>query len=168
MGAVYWFTGLSGAGKTTLGESFFKELKKQGAHVIFLDGDAIRDILGNPWGHSIEDRKKYARSYGKLCQFFSNQGVDVVCATISMFHEIRHWNRNNIARYQEIYVKVPLDILKQRDSKGIYSKAREGEINQVMGMDLEFEEPLTPDCVIVNDGTRSIDDITHSLIESLG
>ena len=82
----------------------------------------------------------------------SEQGIDVVCATISLFRECQEWNRTHIARYCEIYLRVPMEVLVQRDQKQLYSRALRGEITDVMGVDLPVEEPSRPDIVIDNDG----------------
>ena len=154
MGTLYWITGLSGAGKTTVAQELLKILKKEKPHTIFLDGDELRSVFNVNGAYSPEERLKLAMQYARLCKVLVDQGVDVVCATISMFHECREWNRKNISRYREIYLRVPMDILKKRDSKSIYSRAARGEVTQVMGIDLPFDEPRDPDLIVDNDGTQ--------------
>lgn len=156
-GTVYWITGLSGAGKTTIGKLLHNRIKENKKNVVFLDGDVLREIFGNDLGYSIEDRKKSAMRNSKLCKVLSEQDIDVICATISMFDECRNWNRKNINNYREIYVKVPMEVLIKRDQKGIYSGALKGEIKNVMGVDIEFEEPKNPDIVVLNDGSKELD-----------
>ena len=112
--SVYWITGLSGAGKTTVGKIFYTKLRNQKDSVLFLDGDRLRDVFGNDLGYTRKDRICCAMRYSKICQMLSEQGMDVVICTISMFHEIRAWNRENIVNYKEIYLEVPMKILKQR------------------------------------------------------
>ena len=157
-GRVFWITGLSGAGKTTIGKEFSLALKKHGP-TIFLDGDILRQVFGNDLGHTQSERKKCAMRYSRLCKMISDQGIDVVCATISMFHEIHDWNRSHIKNYVEIYLKIPINILRKRDLKGIYRQATEGKINNVMGIDLQFEEPKCPDLILANDGSQSVEEI---------
>lgn len=152
-GIVYWITGLSGAGKTTIGNLLYRKLKEKKKNVVFLDGDILREIFGGDLGYSVEDRKKSAMRNSRICKALSDQGINVVCATISMFDECRNWNRINIKSYKEIYIKVPIEILIKRNQKGLYSKALNGEIENVMGIDIEFEEPKNPDLVILNDGS---------------
>ena len=101
-GIVYWLTGLSGAGKTTIGEHFFQMLRKQKENVIFLDGDVLREVFGNDLGYSKQDRFQCAMRYSRLCKLLSEQGQDVVLCTISMFRKVRDWNRQNINKYKEI------------------------------------------------------------------
>lgn len=166
-GTVYWFTGLSGAGKTTLGKLFFTELKKRNINAVFLDGDLLREVFGNDLGHSLTDRQKSAMRNSRLCKMLSDQGIDVVCATISMFHACRNWNRENIMNYQEIYIRVDYQILLQRDQKKLYSKALNGEVANVVGIDLEFEEPDHPDIIIDNNGESSPEVLVSYMIERL-
>lgn len=155
MGTVFWFTGLSGAGKTTVGRKFFELLRDHRPAAVFLDGDTLREVFGNDLGHSRESRVKSAMRNAKLCKMLAEQGIDVVCATISMFHECQEWNRANIAQYREIYLKVPMQVLIERDQKQLYSRAARGEVLEVMGVDLAADEPRTPDAVVDNDGRMS-------------
>ncbi len=124
-GRVFWITGLSGAGKTTIGERLCRRLRQAGRTVIFLDGDILRSAISEDLGHPVEDRRRSAMRNGRVCQMLSKQGVDVVCATISMFHEVQRWNREHISGFFDIYLRVPLTEAERRDAKGIYARARE-------------------------------------------
>lgn len=147
-GTAYWITGLSGAGKTTIGEKIFQRLREKKKTVLFLDGDTLREVFGNDLGYSREDRLRCAMRYSRLCRLLSEQGQDVVICTISMFHEVRDWNRQNIEKYKEIYIQVPMEVLRKRNQKGLYQSGSE-----VVGMDLEPELPRNPDVTVKNDGT---------------
>ena len=149
-GTVYWITGLSGAGKTTIGDLFFKRFRREQENVLFLDGDTLREVFGNDLGYSREDRFRCAMRYSRLCRLLAEQGQDVVICTISMFYEVREWNRQNIEKYKEIYIEVPMEILEQRNQKGLYQSG-----SNVVGLDLETELPESPDLVIRNDGKLS-------------
>tara|TARA_Y100000746_G_C15232197_1_gene337890 strand:- start:6 stop:524 length:519 start_codon:yes stop_codon:yes gene_type:complete len=162
---LYWFTGLSGAGKTTIGSLFFKHLKEAGKNVVFLDGDILRAIFLDNQKYALSDRKKLAMRYSNLCKMLVDQDINVVIATISMFDEVREWNRKNIKNYKEVYIKVPIDILIKRDKKNIYSGALKGKIKNVMGIDIEFEEPRTPDITIVNDGSVDAESIVEIILD---
>jgi adenylylsulfate kinase len=118
-GRVFWITGLSGAGKTTVGQELWGRLRTTGRPVIFLDGDELRAVIAEDLGHSAENRRLSAMRNARLCRLLAGQGADVVCATISLFHEVQRWNRKNIPGYREIYLRVPIDELRRRDSKGI-------------------------------------------------
>ena len=115
---VYWLTGLSGAGKTTIGRLWRDRLRERGETVVFLDGDEMRSVFGTGLGFNAADRRRLAESYGRLCALLAGQGVTVVCCTISMFHSVRAWNRANIPGYYEVYLEASMDTLRRRDQIG--------------------------------------------------
>ncbi len=155
-GRVYWITGLSGAGKTTVGRELWSRLRADGRPVTFLDGDALRAAIAEDLGHSAGDRLRSAMRNARLCRLLAEQGVDVVCATISLFHAVQRWNRENIPSYFEIYLRVPIDELQRRDSKGIYTKAQRGDARNVVGIDMPAEAPEAPDVVLDNYGALDV------------
>src|SRR5579864_479975 len=150
-GRVYWITGLSAAGKTSIGRALCAQLRASGSPVIFLDGHSLRAVSGD-LGYSLEKRRAAAMRNGRLCRMLAEQGFDIVCATISLFHEVQHWNRENIPRYYEIFVRAPLEELKRRDTKGIYLNVNGGGAN-VVGLDIAAEMPKAPDLILDNDGS---------------
>lgn len=146
MGRVFWITGLSGAGKTTIGYLLYTKLKLRKNPIVFLDGDELRKIFGNDLGYSKEDRLKSAFRNSRLCKLLSDQEIDVICCTISMFDAIREWNRENIKNYFEIYLDVSLETLKDR--KNIYVENN----NDIVGINILAEIPKNPDIVLDNNG----------------
>ena len=148
---VYWLTGLSGAGKTTIGRLWRDELREAGQTVVFLDGDEMRSVFGVGLGFSGADRRRLAESYGRLCALLGRQGLNVVCCTISMFDSVRAWNRANIADYYEVYIRASMETLRRRDQKGLYSR----NADNVAGVGLQVELPKAPDLVLDNDGQRT-------------
>lgn len=152
MSTVYWITGLSGAGKTTIGKLFYEKMKKQYSNTVFLDGDTMRKVFGEDLGYTAEDRRKCAMRYSRLCAMLQEQGLNVICCTISMFDSVRKWNRENIRNYKEIYIKVSMDTLQKRDQKGLYSGTTEEKQKEVVGIHMYIEEPKVPDFVLENDG----------------
>lgn len=164
---VYWITGLSGAGKSTVGSLLYSHLKQIKENVILLDGDLLREVFSNNQKYSLKDREQLSMQYSRLSKLLISQGFDVVISTISMFHDTRSWNRRNIINYVEIYIEVPVDILIARDQKKLYSRALRGEIDNVMGIDIEVQAPISPDVVLVNDGTRTPEKVAQELIDKL-
>jgi len=148
---VIWIIGMPGAGKTVLGKALSNNLRKIYPNVVFIDGDIIRQLMGNDIGHTIEDRKKNSDRICKLCKLLDQQNIHVVCSILSIFHEAQNWNRKNYKQYFEVYIDVPMDVLMQRDQKELYSKVVKKEIFNVVGFDIPFTPPVKPDLIIKND-----------------
>ena len=168
MANVYWITGLSGAGKTTIGQAWYSYLKETMSNVVFLDGDTLRQVFGDDLGYTKEDRKKSAMRNARICKLLSEQGIDVVCCTISMFDEVRQWNRDHINNYKEIYVKVQLETLHKRDQKNLYTKAGLGTEENLAGITWEVEEPKNPDLILYNDGEKTPEEQVEILKQWFG
>lgn len=163
-GTLYFFTGLSGAGKTTIGGLFHRRRKANNHATVLLDGDLIRPVYLDGIGYSTEDRMLGAARTFRVCKMLTDQGIDVVCCSISMYSRLRRWNRENIDNYREIYIKVTRETLFRRDQKGLYSSGAKN----VMGIDLPFDEPKTPDVVVENDGAETPEAIVARLEEAFG
>ena len=159
---VFWFTGLAGAGKSAIGRRFFERLQTQYANSVFLDGDRMREVFGDDLGYAREERLQSAMRNSRLCRMLSDQGILVVCATISLLHECQRWNRKHIPGYREIYVRAPMAVLARRDPKALYSRAQRGEIRNVVGVDIAAEEPERPDLILDNDGSRSVGELAET------
>lgn len=153
-GTVYWVTGLSGAGKTTIGNILYQKIKEKKDNIVILDGDALRNVYGNDLGYTRDERNKGAYRNARISTMLAEQGIDVICCTISMFDDVRTWNRENIKNYVEIYLNVSLEVLKRRDQKGLYSGISSGKTNNVAGADLQVDLPKNSDIVIENDGEQ--------------
>ncbi len=164
MGAVYWITGLSGAGKTTIGKLFYHKMKQECPNTVFLDGDIMREVFGADLGYTESERRKCAMRYARLCNMLQKQGLNVICCTISMFESVREWNREHIENYREIYIKVSMDTLHKRDQKGLYSGKTTEKEKDVMGVQIAFEEPVHPDLVLENDGMRTPEEQLEEII----
>ena len=164
-GNVYWITGLSGSGKTIIGRELCKTLKNLKPNVVFLDGDIVREILGDSHGYFIEDRRKLAMIYSRLCKTLSEQGIDVVCSVMSLFKEVHKFNRENIKNYFEIFIECDMEELIKRDQKGLYSKAIRGEINDVVGVNLTFDKPQNCDLIIDNTDRDCLEEKVERIIK---
>jgi adenylyl-sulfate kinase len=150
-GFVIWFTGLSGAGKSTIAEKLEPVLRERGCKVEQLDGDVVRTHLSKGLGFSKEDRDTNIRRIGFVAHLLSRNGVAVICSAISPYREIRDENRAMIGDFVEVYVKCPIDVLSERDVKGLYKKAIAGEIKNFTGVSDPYEEPLNPEVVVETD-----------------
>ena len=146
--AVYWITGLSGSGKTSVSKEFIKLLNEIGQEAINLDGDDLRKIIGG--GYTKANRLKQAKKYSQLCKLFSNQGIFVVAAVGGLIRSIHNWNRLNIKNYIEVFLNVPEKQLLQRNKKKLYSDFEIGKIKNIVGLDINAEFPVNPDIEIKN------------------
>jgi len=166
-GRVIWITGLAGAGKTTLGRSVYARLYQQAPNTVYLDGDHIREVFGKQVGYTPEDRLAIALFRSRLCMMLSKQGIDVVCTTISLFKQCHTWNRAHIPCYFEVFLDVPMEILYERDTKGLYSQAQLGKIKNVVGVDMPFDKPEKPHLTLDSSGVNSIESLTNTVFNQL-
>ena len=152
-------------------ESLSALLKKKGLKVILLDGDEIRNILvpirEQEQSYTKNERIKLAIQYSKLGNLLVKQGFMVIIATISLFKEVHIWNRKNIKGYFEVYLKVSLEELQRRDPKKIYSRFNAGELKNVAGLDLDIDEPRSPDWVVSCQLNKKVPDIALELMNKL-
>lgn len=168
---VIWLIGKSGSGKTYFGEHLYHKIKVNHSNIVLLDGDLLRNTISKDLGHTKEDRfiSEERRSY--LSKILSDQGIHVIISGLSNEIKIRKWNKENIIDYVEIYIRASQETLHNRDPKGIYKRYSEGEINNVVGEDIKFNEPLDPWMTIdnnnnSNDIKKTIDSIILNLINS--
>ncbi|MEX2263325.1 MAG: adenylyl-sulfate kinase [Bryobacteraceae bacterium] len=147
-GFTLWFTGLSGAGKSTVSALIEKRLRDAGAKVEVLDGDVVRTHLSKGLGFSKEDRDTNIRRIGFVCELLSRNGVIALVAAISPYRAVREEIRSRIPNFIEVYVHCPIEILAERDVKGLYKRALAGEIEQFTGVSDPYEPPLHPEVVI--------------------
>jgi adenylylsulfate kinase len=144
-GVTVWFTGLSGAGKSTISEALEQELRARGCRVEPLDGDIVRQNLTKGLGFSKADRDENIRRIGFVAHLLSRNGVVVLVSAISPYRDIRDEVRRRIGDFVEVYVNAPLETCEGRDVKGLYLKARAGEIKGFTGIDDPYEAPLRPE-----------------------
>lgn len=144
---LLWFTGLSGSGKSTISNMVDRKLYGHGAHSYLLDGDNVRHGLSKDLGFSNEDRVENIRRVGEVSKLFTDAGLIVISAFISPFRSDRLLVRNLMpeGEFIEVYVDAPLEVCEERDPKGLYKKARRGEIKNFTGIDSEYEPPQTPE-----------------------
>ena len=158
---MIWFTGLSGSGKSTLAIALERELQNRGLLCRILDGDNIRSGINNNLGFTAEDRVENIRRIAEIGKLFVDTGVITIAAFISPNNELREMASNIIGKekFVEVYISTPIDECEKRDVKGLYAKARRGEIKNFTGISAPFEAP--------QDATLSIDTSKHSVKESV-
>jgi adenylylsulfate kinase len=165
-GLILWLTGLSGAGKSTISKGLEAELKQRGCAVEVLDGDIIRTNLSKGLGFSREDRDTNIYRIGFVANLLSRNGVITIVSAISPYRETREVLKQTTHNFVEVYVKASLEICEARDVKGLYAKARSGELKSFTGIDDPYEEPLHPD-IVCHTAEESIEQsvaiITHQL-----
>ena len=144
-GVTVWFTGFSGAGKSTIAEALTKKLQSQDYGLEVLDGDEIRENLTKDLGFSKEDRDTNIRRIGFVAKLLTRNGVIVLVPVISPYRAIRDEIRENISDFIEVFVNVPISVCEERDVKGLYKKVRAGQIKQFTGIDDPYEPPLNPE-----------------------
>jgi adenylylsulfate kinase len=166
-GFTLWLTGLPSAGKTTLAHLIGKTLREQGiGRIEILDGDVIRTNLCKDLGFTHQDRDTNIRRIAFVCGLLTRHDVIPIVAAISPYRESRDFARKQIDRFVEVYVKCPLDIAIQRDVKGLYRKALNGEIPAFTGVSDPYEEPLNPE-IVVETNTEPPDRSAHRIIQRL-
>jgi adenylylsulfate kinase len=165
---VLWFTGLSGSGKSTVANAVETLLFKNGNHSYLLDGDNIRHGLNQDLSFSEEDRVENIRRIGEVTKLFADSGLIVLSAFISPFKADRQQVRDlhDKGDFIEVFVDTPLEVCEQRDPKGLYKKARAGDIKNFTGLDSPYEAPLSPD-VHLKSGERSIDELANQVLDYL-
>ncbi|MEC0695657.1 adenylyl-sulfate kinase [Bacillus atrophaeus] len=165
---VLWFTGLSGSGKSVMANAVDEKLYERGIQSYVLDGDNIRHGLNQDLGFRAEDRVENIRRIGEVAKLFVDSGQIILTAFISPFREDRKMVKEKFPQEEffEIYIKCPLNICEERDPKGLYKKARSGEIKHFTGIDSPYEAPLSPDLTIESDKI-SIADASDLIIHEL-
>lgn len=166
-GLTLWFTGLSGSGKSTLATFLAPRLQEAGKKVEILDGDEVRENLSKGLGFSKEDRDTNIRRIGFVANMLARNGVVAITAAISPYRDVRNEIRGKAqAAFVEVYVQCPLDILEDRDTKGLYKKAKAGIIKNFTGISDPYEAPETPE-VIVDTSKESIEESAGKIMSYL-
>ncbi len=166
--AVLWFTGLSGAGKSTIAGALEQRLAQLGYHTYLLDGDNVRHGLCSDLGFSEQDRRENIRRIGELAKLMADAGLIVLSAFISPHRAERQLVRDMLPQgeFIEVFVNTKLDVCEQRDPKGLYKKARAGEISNFTGIDSEYESPQNPEIDLAA-GEKSIDELVEICLTAL-
>lgn len=162
---ILWFTGLSGAGKSSLAHALEEKLYQLGCSTYVLDGDNVRHGLCSDLTFTVQDRQENTRRIGNVAKLFLESGVIILTAFISPFKKDREIVRKMVEHgdFIEIYCNTPIEVCEQRDVKGLYEKARKGEIKEFTGISSPYEEPSNPDITVLT-GKDSIEDCVEQII----
>ena len=160
-GGVIWLTGLAGSGKSYIAQALYEKLRENFNHIIHLDGDAFRELLGH-FGYEKQERIKVSLKKAQFAHFLSSQGMIVIVSAISMFE----YNRKNLKNFFEIYIQCDFEELLKRDKKGLYSGALNAKIQNVVGVDIKYDEPK-PDLIINNTHFGMLDEKIQIIIKTL-
>ena len=166
-GFTIWVTGLSGSGKSTVTAILEGVLRDRGLRVEVLDGDVVRTHLTKGLGFSREDRDENIRRVGWVCELLSRNNVVAIAAVISPYRAMRDEIRGRIGRFVEVYMEAPLEVLAERDVKGLYRRAMAGEIENFTGVSDPYEPPLEPEVVCHSDGREMPDESARRVIAKL-
>lgn len=163
---IIWLTGLSGSGKSTIANALETKLYAMGKHTYVLDGDNVRHGLNKDLGFSDSDRVENIRRIGEVSKLFVDSGLIVISAFISPFHSDRQIVRYLVAtgEFLEVFIDTPLEICEQRDPKGLYQKARKGEIPAFTGISSPYEAPETPDIHLLTDNQSIEESVDHIIV----
>lgn len=161
-GKVFWITGFSGSGKTEIANKSKKFIEKKYGRTLTISGDDLRSIFSLD-KYDKKNRLKYAFSYSYFCKLISDQGINVIISTVSLFDKVRLWNKKNIKNYCEIYVKTELSkIINFKKKKNIYNKRK-----NIMGQNIMAELPKVPNIILLNDFSKSISELSKELNKKL-
>jgi adenylylsulfate kinase-like enzyme len=161
-GRVFWITGYSGSGKTEIAKKIEKFINKKFGKTLIISGDDLRDIFFLK-KYDKKSRIKYALAYSKFCKLVSNQGINVVISTVSLFNQVRLWNKKNISKYTEIYIKSELsEIINFNKKREIYDVKK-----NIMGKNIKAQLPKKPNIFLKNDFSKTINQLSKDLIQKI-
>lgn len=163
---VIWITGLSGSGKSTVADAMIRMLRPHLPGLVLLDGDVIRALFGKSLDYSEPSRVIQVERLRTMATLLSEQGLVVIVTVLYCHPDLMAWNRKNIRDYFEVYMDAPLDVVMARDAKGLYSKAKRGEMPNVVGLDVPWHPPEKPDLHIRSDYSEKPDAYARRIIEA--
>ena len=164
---IVWITGISGSGKTTISNRVYNKYKDKFSNLVKVDGDVVREIFGNDLGFDKKSRIEQIKRIQKLCTFLEGQGLIVLVAALYSDNDLMAWNRSNFKNYYEIYLKASIDLVKSRDPKGLYKKFYIGQEQNIVGLDIDYNEPKHYDLKINMDEVFSIEEAFEKIVNNI-
>ena len=161
-GILFWITGLSGSGKTTIAEKIKKRISNKFGPTLTISGDDLRQLL-NFKSFSKKDRLSYALSYGKFCKYITDKNINMIFSTVSLFNKVQKWNKSNINNYIEIYIETDINEVINKKKKFFYR----GNYKNIVGKNLKAEFPKKPNITIKNDFTKPLNKLSKELIKKI-
>ena len=161
-GILFWITGLSGSGKTSIAENIENKISKKYGPTLTLSGDDLRKIF-NFNKFSKKQRLNYALSYSKFCKHITDKNINLIFSTVSLFHKVRRWNKTNIHNYVEIYIKSDIQQIIKKKNKFFYKK----NYKNIVGKNLKAEFPKSPNIIIKNNFTKSLKKLSDELLKKI-
>jgi len=161
---VIWITGISGSGKTTIAKALVKRLKFSIPEIINIDGDEVRELFGSKLGYDKQSRIKQIKRIQRLCLLLDKQNIVVLASALYADDELLKWNRENFSEYYEVYLNASLKLVKDRDPKGIYTRANKGLERNVVGIDIAWKAPKKPDLMVNCTKNKSVEEIIDKVI----
>ena len=161
-GILFWITGLSGSGKTTIAKKIENHISKKYGPTVIVSGDNLRKMF-NFKKFSIKDRISYALIYGKFCKCITDNNINIILSTVSLFHKVRKWNRSNINNYIEIYIQSDINKIIEQKNKFFYK----GNYKNIIGKNIKAEFPQSPHIIIKNNFNRSTNVLSKELIKKI-
>ena len=161
-GILFWITGLSGSGKTTIAEKIKKRISNKFGPTLTISGDDLRQLL-NFKSFSKKDRLSYALSYGKFCKYITDKNINMIFSTVSLFNKVQKWNKSNINNYIEIYIETDINEVINKKKKFFYR----GNYKNIVGKNLKAEFPKKPNILIKNDFTKPLNKLSKELIKKI-
>jgi len=164
---VIWITGISGAGKTTISKNLYQQFKCIIPEIVTVDGDEVRNLFGKALGYSEKDRFIQIERVQRIAAFLDKQGMLVLVSALYSHPKLLSWNRKNFSEYFEIYLKTSIDLVSDRDPKGLYRKFFAGEMQDVVGLDIVWHAPKNPDLSITMDKSENLCDTSNTIISRI-
>ena len=161
-GILFWITGLSGSGKTTIAEKIKKKISDKFGPTLTISGDDLRQLL-NFKSFSKKDRLSYALTYGKFCKYITDKNINIIFSTVSLFNKVQKWNKSNINNYIEIYIETDINEIIKKKKKFFYR----GNYKNIVGKNLKAEFPKKPNILIKNDFTKPLNKLSKELIKKI-